>query len=415
MSTEDLRREFEGQVSGTLNGGPGPTATPGFNPPYMPALVREYLELVGPTTSAAPVFHYASFMTIVAVTLGQFISISGNSRFHPNLYTLLAGPSRFGHKSTAMDYALDLLKRTGDLVYLLRGMVSIEGMEKLIRNKDRPRILPVEDELANLMAMHDRGATGNMFPRLCELYGLKPTFELNGKEASVLHHPFTCFLAGVTPEFLQGRSAREGARLGFFNRCWVVYGPARKPIDDWHWPDEHGLDAIAQTLRTHFEELSEHPVTFSYTLAAAERRKPWLSDWYESAVGRANKGDLFNPETNNLLPRVETLAAVLDHASEIGPQHTEHAIAVLEATEPDALRVMTIKAPNRERDAEEWCEDHIPIGRTSLRKVQMAAHRVVAMTDVWKVLRTWKDVGRGEVLDSQGKRGPRGKDVARFW
>ena len=78
-----------------------------------------------------------------------------------------------------------------------------------------------------------------------------------------------------------------------------------------------------------------------------------------------------------------------------------------------AVKVLTIKAANRERDAEEWCEEHIPIGRTTIRDVSRAAHKVVAMADVWKVLRTWENVGGGSLLDSEGKRGPKGKDVAR--
>jgi hypothetical protein len=415
MSTDDVRREFEGQVNGALNGGPGPLMAGEFSPPYMPALVRDYLALVGPTTSAARVFHYASFMTVAALALGPLINVGGNPRSRPNLFTLLAGPSRFSHKSTAMEYALDVLTRTGLAFYLLRGMVSIEGMEKLIKHKDQPRILPFEDELANLLAVQERGSTSNIIPRLCELHGLKDTFELNGLDAGVLTKPFTCFLAGVTPEFLQGKEARAAGRLGFFNRCWVVYGAAHKPLDDWHWPNEGGLIAVAQGLRDLLDELKERPVSFSYSSAARERRKAWLSEWYESAVSRANKGELFNPETNNLLPRFETLAAALDRAGEIGPQHTEHAIAVLTATEADALRVMTIRAANRDRDAEEWCEEHIPIGRTAMRHIQMAAHKVVAMADVWKVLRTWENLGRAKVLDSQGKRGPQGKDVARYW
>jgi hypothetical protein len=314
-----------------------------------------------------------------------------------------------------MEYALDVLKRTNLLFYLLRGVVSIEGMEKLIKVKERPRVLPFEDELANLFASQSRGATGNVIPRLCELHGLKPTFELNSVDHDVLSWPFTCFLAGVTPALLQGRDAREAARLGFFNRCWVVYGAARKPLDDWHWPNDGGLTVIAQGVRDLFEELSERPVSFSYARTAADRRKAWLHEWYESAVNRANKGELFNPETNNLLPRFETLAAALDRADAIGPQHTEHAVAVLGATEADALRVLTIRPANRERDAEEWCEEHIPIGRTSMRNIEKVARRVVAMADVWKVLRTWSGMRRAEVLDSQGKRGPRGKDVARYW
>ncbi len=408
--------QIEEQSNEALKREPAPLGGREFNPPYMPAIVQEYLALVGPTTSAARVFHYASFMTIASIALGPFVSLENNPRFHPNLYTLLAGPSRFSHKSTAIDYAIDgVLKHMGvERCYDLRGVVSIEGLATKVEVKENPRILVVEDELVNLFAMQARGASSNIIPRLCELYGMKPRFELNSKNAVVLINPFVCFLGGVTRECLNSREARVAAQLGFFNRCWVVCGSACKPLPQWTWPAS-GLDYIAQKFATLYAALSEHRIVCRYSPAAAQRRETWLDDWFETAITRANAGELFNPETNNLLLRFEMLAAALDQTHEIRPEHTEHAIAVLTATELDALGVMTIKPASRDRDCEEWCEQHIPIGRTSMRNIERMAHKVVAMNEVLRVLRTWQNLARADVLDSEGKRGPRGKDVARFW
>ena len=415
MSSEDVRMEFEGQLEAQRRGAPERASEARFDPPYMPELVRKYLELVGPTTSAATVFHYASFMTVAALVLGPHLTLDGNPRFRPNLYTLLLGPSRFSHKSTPMDYALSLLPETGVPHFYLRGVVSIEGMAKQVTDRVRPRLMLHEDELANLCASQARGATGNVFPRLCELHGLKPSFELNGKEAVKLIEPFTCFLAGVTAPFLRTREARAAAGLGFFNRCFVVCGTASRPLDDWAWPPEAEMKQIAGKLGDLARALGEKPVPYAWAPSARARRKQWLDHWYEGAVARANSDAPFNPESNNLLTRLALLTAALDGAKEIRPEHTEHAIAVIDATESAALAAMDLSASNADRECEAWCEEHIPLGMTTIREIQKSAHRSPSTTDIVKVVRAWETVGRAKMQKNQGKRGRPGVYVTRFW
>ncbi|HEY4359510.1 MAG TPA: hypothetical protein VGN17_01000 [Bryobacteraceae bacterium] len=146
---------------------------------------------------------------------------------YPNFFSLLVGKTAQARKTTAYEFALKLLQEaTGRIreskIKQLYGIASIEGLAAAMSDGDGGfRVLCVEDEFRSLIT---KSGSGNIIPRLTELYNCPQTFQINTrKNALAVAEPFVCLLSATTQAWFEDSLSVKDAIGGFLNR-WLLFG-----------------------------------------------------------------------------------------------------------------------------------------------------------------------------------------------
>jgi hypothetical protein len=170
-------------------------------------MMGRYRNLVEPCTEAPAAFHLGSFLAAVGCLIGRRAWFHSPHRTYPNFFCLLIGKTGHTRKTTAYQFALNLLS---DCSYLLdaktkrlNGLASVEGLAVAMRDQHTEesfRILCVEDEFKSLITKGGQRAVGNIIPRVTELFNCPGTFEVNTrKDPIIVTEPFLCMLAARIP------------------------------------------------------------------------------------------------------------------------------------------------------------------------------------------------------------------------
>lgn len=188
-------------------------------------LTEQYLSLVGPSTEAPAEYHLASFVSAFGCLVGRRAWVLNPHPLYPNFYIGLIGETGDARKSTAYQFALNLMRDVAEQVDAnvkpLRGLASIEGLAVAMRGGDSARsygILAIEDELRSLITKGQQKGVANLIPRLTELYNCPDSFEVNTRaDRLLIHNPFLSILTSTTESWFQESITDSEILGGFIN------------------------------------------------------------------------------------------------------------------------------------------------------------------------------------------------------
>jgi hypothetical protein len=209
-------------------------------------LTGQYLSLVGPCTEAPSEFHLASFVTVLGCLVGRRAFVLNPHPLYPNFYVGLVGETGDARKSTAYQFALNLMrdaaKHVEAKVKPLRGLASIEGLATAMRDghsNESHGILAIEDELRSLITKGQQKGVANLIPRLTELYNCPDSFEVNTRADRILiPNPFLSIITSTTESWFQESITDSEILGGFLNRWCFFKGETDKLIPIPEPPNE---------------------------------------------------------------------------------------------------------------------------------------------------------------------------------
>jgi hypothetical protein len=214
-------------------------------------LAGRYRDVVSPCTEAPDAFHLGSFLAAVGCLIGRKAWICTPHKTYPNFYCLLVGKTGHTRKTTAYQFALNLLSEASDLLGTktkrLNGLASVEGLAAAMYNDaaDEPiHVLCVEDEFKSLVTKSGQRAVRNIIPKVTELFNCPSTFEVNTRKDPILvKSPFLCMLAASTQAWFEESLSGSDVSGGFLNRWLLFEGGSEKllpfppAIDEDAWAD----------------------------------------------------------------------------------------------------------------------------------------------------------------------------------
>lgn len=239
---------------------------------------RLYRAAVGPSTEAADELHYLALLTVLGAALGRTVTVSCGRPLHPNVYSMLIGPTG-DRKSTAAQLALDLLRRVTSGVLLLNGLGSQEGLMERMAGAEsgsglHSRTLLFVDEMAALLKKGRRESSGSLIEFITEVFHC-PDFKTHCTRSKAIHleNPTLSILAASTPCWLEAALQEEDILGGFTNRFVYVTAPAKsdKPLPAL--PDGRKLQELADWMR----RIAQAPPR---AIALAPDAKDLWSDFY---------------------------------------------------------------------------------------------------------------------------------------
>jgi hypothetical protein len=227
------------------------TAAPHLPHAAWKGLIGRYRDLVAPCTEAPEAFHLGAAIAAIGCLIGRKAWIVTPRKCFPNFYCMLVGKTGHTRKTTAYQYATDLLSDGGHLLEAnakqLNGLASVEGLAAAMQDAAKHetlRILSVEDEFRSLVTKSGQKAVSNIIPKLTELFNCPPSFEVNTRKAPInVPEPFLCMLTATTQAWFEESLTGTDVSGGFLNRWLLFEGapgellPFPPAIDTRAWED----------------------------------------------------------------------------------------------------------------------------------------------------------------------------------
>lgn len=316
-----------------------------FDPTELPRAARygwidEYINLVEPTTEAPDSFHFACGMTMLGACIGRRVALFHSSeRLHPNLYTLLIGPSGRARKDTAIKRSLALpqlqppsqmaLTTLGIPFRVIRDISSAEGLIRILSKQ--PNIYFYATEFSKLMHNATRESTSSIAPTLMEAFDT-PTVLSNTvkseQESNEARNPFLSVMAAVQPEILSDLIGNQQQYSGFLNRWLLIVGDGKGPR-----PTPPNLDESSgwKLMKRAMDAIQSYPEGSVVHIGpqADERWREWYVASYPSGSASSQE-DAMGIRLGTLIKKAALIHAVMDRSSFVEVNHLEAAIALVE-------------------------------------------------------------------------------------
>lgn len=229
------------------------TPWPHFPESAWYGLVADYRVLVGPTTEAPDVFHYAAFMTTTGALLGRRVHVHYGNPIYPNFYSLGLGPTGQARKTTAHRRASGLVTDAGGSFVEIPGLGSAEGFLEMFPPSDGVMLL-VLDEFTHALAKMEQKATATLEPALLKLYDCMPHYQFPTRERPIeFRDPFFAILAATTPERFADHLREAHLYSGFMNRFSIFAGGPKAPLPFPPKPDQELRNRLVQRLHEVWE------------------------------------------------------------------------------------------------------------------------------------------------------------------
>jgi hypothetical protein len=201
-------------------------------------IIREYRDLMGPTTEASDNYHYGGALQVIGYTLNRKIFFHNSRPLYPNFYSVFVGPTAISKKDTAMSRAEDIItdlhsteldNESGEYS-LITGVSSAEGLFQYIVGDDKKLLLKLS-EYATLPQKSKQSGAGNLISLVTELWDMRERYEArtitNGRKVS--KRPFFSIMAGSTPEWLTENMDQSNIMGGYANRWLYFWGYPKEP------------------------------------------------------------------------------------------------------------------------------------------------------------------------------------------
>ena len=224
-------------------------------------------------------FHYWSAVWAIGSAVGRRIWTRVGTEIHfPSTYTILVSPSAISRKSTAMNKAIGILRKIGDVNFMLDKMTDA-GLWKTMVDLDEKygmaELVVHADELSMMFA--NDTWTKDVISSLTRIYGAGDliTKTLASLGTMEIHEPCINFLAGTTPTDLAIIFPGATTGMGFSGRCLFIFekGPRFRN------PEPHLLLQHEQPLVIELRKMRERKGEIPITPTA----QAFYNDWYMKA------------------------------------------------------------------------------------------------------------------------------------
>ena len=333
MSSEDVRREFEGQLARRRNGGFPERDFPTLPDQCWTGIYRSYLDCVRPTTEADDIYHYVTMEMALGMVAGYkpYFHYVGPLRL--NTFAVVIGPSADAHKGVPLNYLLRLLSGVGLLFEYCSNTASIEGAKEQVESSGQRTILFHEPEIAVLTANAGRVGTRNLLPGLCHVYDCPEEWRMTKKGSKPIERPYAHLFGASTPDWADKLESLDALSGGFLNRNIIVYGDPTRIIALPPKPDPRKWGEIIEELRSAREwcENSADEITFSP--AGKERYVEWIERWKTERRERPATEREVTARTDVHAIKGACKRAICRRSLTIEPDDLEPAIAAAEVFE----------------------------------------------------------------------------------
>jgi len=183
--------------------------------------IRDYMRFVSPLTEAPRIYHLFNSLVILSIVLNKKVYIQfGDTRLSPNVWVILIGPSSYSHKSTAISYAVNLIREL-DAELILPSDFSTEALIETLHQN--PVGLLVSPEFQSILGVMDRSYMVGAKAILTELFDCPDSYSRRLKSGTmVVERPFISWLAGTTPDLLTSSTKNRDLQSGFLARFTYV-------------------------------------------------------------------------------------------------------------------------------------------------------------------------------------------------
>jgi hypothetical protein len=301
--------------------------------------VREYMDLMRPTSEAPDQFHLAVGLSIVGATLGRAVSTRYVSKsVYANLYHMLVGSAGTSRKDTAIRLGVDLplCRSKSNLMHTAayNGMHDVGSAQGLIKElSDSANTLLYITEYQRLSQQAHRQSTGTIFPTITAAWDTP--IELQNKTTSThmrARMPYLSILAAVQPGILAEEMTQGDIQSGYATRWLYVpgLGKAEGKANPPEIDDPSGYQLYANLLEITKSYSQNGGETRLYLDASAE---PLWDDWYQKDRKRNLRSEDEASMSSRLAVHIRKVAliyAALDLAGSIEEKHLNPAIAYVE-------------------------------------------------------------------------------------
>lgn len=182
-------------------------------------------------------FHFWCGVSAIAACLNRNVwTRVGTEIFYPNHYIILISPSAVARKSTAMEKALNLLRKAGGINILYDKATDSalwHIMSALTGEQGKSNLLVHVDELSTMFTNED--ASANLISSLTRMYTCPDHLEKTTRSDGRMEVAFPCvnFLGGTTPMDLMVIFPSATTGMGFSGRCLFIYEPGPRHRNPW--------------------------------------------------------------------------------------------------------------------------------------------------------------------------------------
>lgn len=310
--------------------------------------VESYLEYTQNQESPT-IFHKWVGLTVVSTILGRRVQVDhGAYQVHPNLFTILVGPSALAKKSTAISLGRRLLEATELNVQVIPQSATPEAFVRDLaryteKQKDEAMTLVCAPELLVFLRIRRKTEESIMIPLLTDLWdGHRPWRATTIKRgAEEIKFGNVSFLGGSTREWLVKAIPTQTTQGGFTGRCMFIEasGGAKRIAFPSVGPEQRELKA---KLVADLKQMALLKGDFELTQDARD----WYEEWYVHELLEELKG-LTDEEAAGFYGRIHDhvmkLAMILSVAESddlvINKRHVVQARAYVRDMEPQQRAV----------------------------------------------------------------------------
>lgn len=188
-------------------------------------IFAEYRDIACKASESPDAFHFAGIAAAVSAALGKSIFLKNPVDVWPNVFVCVVGEAGCGKSDPYKLAVLKVLRAAFPDVLILTSLDSSQGLITAIKRRGAraPSVVVSLTEIRSLIEKSAQKASGDLIPKLNDLYDCVPRLEINTKNSfeEVDDPPAGIFLAGTTPEWMD-KARREdltggtGSRILFF-------------------------------------------------------------------------------------------------------------------------------------------------------------------------------------------------------
>lgn len=239
--------------------------------------IKSYLKLTEQLESPEP-FHLYSGLFALSAALGRKAVLDkGAYKLYPNIFVILVAGSALCRKTTAIEFAIRVLKMADPSIPIVAQKITQEmllsSLAKQFKEVGRSEAIIVAEELGVFLGADIRNVP--LVQVLTKLYNCSDYIDYStitrGNETC--QNAYCCMLGGTTPEWLHAAFPKQSAEGGFTGRCMFVY--AESPRDRCAFPrvDQELVVKLAADLRQIQGLEGEFRID--------EDGVAWYKNWYE--------------------------------------------------------------------------------------------------------------------------------------
>lgn len=295
----------------------------------MSRFLVPYMQYVAQRTDAPAEFgHAAGLVCLSGVAMGRRWLTSG---LHPNLYTLLVGPSSRDRKSTSIGLAMDILEevepqRVGPNDFTSEGLVARMRTTKTSDPEAARMVIPIP-EFGTYLAAGKKSYMAGASTLLCQLYDGDTVSRARAKDTLMVKHPRVSLIAGCAHGMLEKYVEGVDWEGGFFARMLFVLGKT-KTHDFSRIPsrNEAARDVVRAALIDISNVLKAIPGPHVMTAEADQHYEEYIKSIPDHTGDQATVAQ--RERLLNTIPKLALLYQIDDNPSApIGMQAVQAAIA----------------------------------------------------------------------------------------